>query len=106
MDPEFSRIIKQRDGVCLYGLLHKDGCRGPLDPHHIDPRGLGGPDEKENGIGLCRKHHDMAEDRRITQEELYAILALYHGYVYEGIQKWTTRFLNSEAKTWTTSTKK
>jgi hypothetical protein len=34
---------------------------------------------------------------------LFAILALYHGYKYEGVQPWTKRFIqkNSEApKLW------
>jgi hypothetical protein len=39
----------------------------------------------------------MAEDRRITKEELYAILALYHGYKYPGIQPWTKRFLEAKS---------
>ena len=84
---------RARDGVCLYGLLHKDGCKGPLDGHHITAVGEGGDDVITNIISLCRWHHGMAEDRRITKDELYSILARYHGYRYEGILPWTKRFL-------------
>jgi len=99
VDTTATAQARARDGVCLYGLLHKDGCIDLLDGHHIEARGEGGDDVLENIISLCRKHHNMAEDRRITKEELYAILALYHGYTYPGIQPWTERFIkkNSEA---------
>jgi predicted restriction endonuclease len=83
--------------------LHKDGCSGGLDGHHITEVGEGGDDVIENIISLCRWHHGLAQEYRITKEELYAILALYHGYKYEGIQPWTTRFIkkNLEApKLW------
>jgi hypothetical protein len=73
----------------------EDGCRGCLDGHHIKARGEGGDDVVENIISLCRWHHNLAEDRRISKEELFAILALYHGYQYEGIQPWTERFLKN-----------
>jgi hypothetical protein len=66
--------------------------------------GAGGDDVIENIITLCRfKHHRMAQEYLIEREELLAILALYHGYKYDGIQPWTERFIkkNSEApKLW------
>ena len=58
-------------------------CRYPgcdkstgLDPHHIRSRSLGGDESLENGITLCRFHHDRAENgffntvvgRRITAQ--------------------------------------
>ena len=89
--------VRARDGVCLYGLLHKDGCQGGLDGHHIQGVGEGGDDVITNIITLCRWHHTLAELFQITKEELFSILALYHGYQYEGIQPWTTRFLQPEA---------
>jgi 5-methylcytosine-specific restriction endonuclease McrA len=72
----YSRVI-ERDGCCLYGLIHKDGCKGGLDPHHIVPRGRGGSDVLENGITLCRKHHDMAHRHEISIEELRRIRAMF-----------------------------
>ncbi|HLO27897.1 MAG TPA: HNH endonuclease [Anaerolineales bacterium] len=89
VDSQATALARRRDGVCLYGLLHKDGCKGCLDGHHIEARGEGGDDVIENIISLCRWHHGMAEDRRISKEELKAILALYHRYHYEGIKPWT-----------------
>ena len=82
----------------MYGLLHKDGCKGGLDGHHIKGVGEGGDDVVENIISLCRWHHTKAELALITKEELFAILTLYHGYVYEGIVAWTKRFLQPEAQ--------
>lgn len=75
-------VVRGRDGVCLYGLLKQDGCYGPLDPHHIINVGAGGNDVEENLITLCRKHHDMAQAKRIPAEELRAILTRFHGYRY------------------------
>ena len=102
--PKHKRIVqhditaqaRQRDGVCLYGLLHKDGCIGGLDGHHIEGRGEGGDDVLENIVSLCRYHHGEAEAHRITKRELKAILTLYHGYQYPGIKAWTpTEFMEA-----------
>jgi len=35
------------------------------DPAHIIPRGHGGDDIEENGIPLCRKHHDHWDQHKI-----------------------------------------
>ncbi len=77
------RVRTKRDGRCLYGLIHKDGCSGGLDAHHIIPEGVGGPDEDENLISLCRKHHSLAEARIITPEVLQHILSHFFGYQYD-----------------------
>src|SRR5512147_1260894 len=91
VDSTVTQQARERDGVCLYGLLHKDGCWNVLDGHHMDPVGTGGDDVIENVISLCRKHHTMAEDRRITKRELQAIMTLYHGYKYPGVVAWTRK---------------
>ena len=77
------RVRTKRDGACLYGLIHKDGCSGGLDAHHIIPEGVGGPDVEENLISLCRKHHNLAEARLITPEVLQQILSYFFGYQYD-----------------------
>ncbi len=77
------RVRTKRDGVCLYGLIHKDGCSGGLDAHHIIPEGIGGPDVDENLISLCRKHHNLAEARIIPSEVLQRILSHFFGYQYD-----------------------
>jgi 5-methylcytosine-specific restriction endonuclease McrA len=84
VDPSAKRRVRtKRDGVCLYGLIHKDGCSGGLDAHHIIPEGVGGPDVDENLISLCRKHHNLAEARIITPEVLQQILSHLFGYQYD-----------------------
>lgn len=38
-------------------------CGGrPADPHHINTRGSGGPDESWNIMRLCRLHHRQFHD--------------------------------------------
>jgi 5-methylcytosine-specific restriction endonuclease McrA len=73
-------VVEKRDGMCLYGLFRKDGCKGPLDPHHIVFKSAGGVDEKENLITLCRRHHNMAQARRISETELFDILTRLYQY--------------------------
>lgn len=77
---------RRRDGVCVYGLLVRDGCSFGLDGHHIKTRGSGGDDVPENIITLCRKHHDLAPgiDPKIFQ----SILSHFYGYKYEGVEPW------------------
>jgi 5-methylcytosine-specific restriction endonuclease McrA len=73
-------VVEQRDGICLYGLFRKDGCSGPLDPHHIVFKSAGGEDEKENLITLCRKHHRLAQANAIPKAELFDILTRLYQY--------------------------
>lgn len=80
VDKRITAKARARDGACLYGLWHKDGCSGGLDGHHIIPVGVGGPDTLENVITLCRWHHTLAEARRIEADELRRLLYHYHGY--------------------------
>ena len=90
-DSKITQLARNRDGYCLYGLLHKDGCSDGLDGHHIKTRGSGGDDVLENIISLCRMHHDMAGAYKIEPEELLSILTLFHGYVYENINPWSAK---------------
>ncbi len=77
-------VRKQRDGqICLYGIIQKDGCNGPLSIHHIKTRGAGGSDVPENLITLCQKHHDLAQRYRISVKDLQAILTRFFNYQYE-----------------------
>jgi hypothetical protein len=81
-DPDFHKKIIGRDGVCLYGLHEREDCSGGLDPHHIKTRGSGGGDTLENGITLCRRHHNLAQSNVIPSSKLRAILSEYYGYHY------------------------
>ena len=80
-DKDFNAQIRHRDKVCLVGLFRKDGsCSEGLDCHHIETRGSGGDDTKENGITLCRHHHNEAGAYIIPPSELHKILSYYYGY--------------------------
>ena len=85
VDSQVTEKARARDGVCLYGIWHKDGCKGILDGHHIIPVGVGGPDVIENVITLCRWHHTLAEARKIEPDEFRRLLSLYHGYKYDDL---------------------
>lgn len=74
--------MRQRDGVCLAGLILKDGCSTDIDVHHIASRGSGGDDTLENMICLCRRHHNQAHAGLVTRGKLRAILHLYWNYGY------------------------
>ncbi len=56
---EFAKIkrkIFDRDSwECIFKENHT--CGGMLDIHHIEPRSLGGGNEKENLITVCRSYH-------------------------------------------------
>lgn len=77
VDKSFYRTVIERDGACLWGLIAQDGCEGGLDAHHIVFRGRGGDDIPENGITLCRKHHTMAHQHKITPEQLQEVRDQY-----------------------------
>jgi hypothetical protein len=80
---QVTKKARTRDGVCLYGIWHKDGCQGGLEGHHIIPVGVGGPDVIENVITLCSWHHKLAEARKIDPDEFRTLLSRYHGYRYD-----------------------
>ncbi len=80
--PFVVEAARWRDGVCLAGLLLKDGCVPGFDVHHIDTRGSGGDDVPRNLICLCRKHHSAAHAGRITKGALRAVLQRFFGYDY------------------------
>ena len=78
----FNTQIRHRDRFCLVGLFLKDGtCSEGLDCHHIVTRGSGGDDVEENGITLCRYHHN--EVGRLGVKFLRSILSYYYGFVYQ-----------------------
>lgn len=49
-------------------------CHGRIDPHHIIPRGRGGPTTMENLVSLCRAHHDWV-DANMELAEAVGLLA-------------------------------
>lgn len=49
-------------------------CRGPLDVHHVIPRGLGGGKDYGVYATLCRAHHEWVEQHRAAARELGLLL--------------------------------
>ena len=48
--------------TCEFGFLEGGDHWGPLDVHHITPRGSGGTSEDTSPlVTLCRKHHQDDE---------------------------------------------
>ena len=43
------------------------------DVHHVNYRSLGGSDDVENLMGLCRYHHDLAHSGALGAEHLQEI---------------------------------
>jgi hypothetical protein len=82
VSPEIVRRVRLRDGICLAGLVMKDGCSWGVDVHHISSRGSGGDDTLENLICLCRRHHNKAHAGELSRGRLRAILHLYWSYIY------------------------
>ncbi len=50
-------------------------CTAPAaDVHHITPKSLGGSDEPENLVGLCRTNHTRAAIGELTAGYLYSLV--------------------------------
>jgi hypothetical protein len=81
---DFNAQIRHRDKVCLVGLFRRDGsCSEGVDCHHVETRGSGGDDVEENGITLCRRHHNAAHSGEIKSGELHRILNFYYDFHFE-----------------------
>ena len=78
-------VKSRRDGGCMVGIYYPDfgPCCEGFDAHHITSRGAGGDDVKENLISLCRVHHNMVHNGKISKRQLRTILECYYGYNYE-----------------------
>jgi len=86
---EWSRQVRERDGnQCLFPRVEATflgPCKGRIDPHHIAPRGRR-PDKKydvDNGICLCRLHHNWVHDNPIHG----GILGLLSSETYEAVRR-------------------
>lgn len=61
-----------------FGINHE--CSGPIDPHHVIPKGggkVGSKVDDRRCVPLCRKHHDEAQSGRDNFEAKYGILFEY-----------------------------
>lgn len=51
--------------VCILKDVAPGKCWGPLDAHHIEPRGSGGSKADTSPLAsLCRYHHGFTEEHR------------------------------------------
>jgi 5-methylcytosine-specific restriction endonuclease McrA len=80
VDKSVYEKVMERDGTCLWGMIHHDGCSGRLHMHHIKFRGRGGDDTMGNLITLCARHHQQAHDHLIAPEELTECLEEWMEY--------------------------
>lgn len=95
-----AQTVRDRDGICLYGLVFKDGCFEGYDVAHIHSWGGHGQesDVLENMLCLCRKHHRLHEDGFISDITLQLVLYNFHGYGPEGALLWYLEHIRDIAK--------
>ncbi len=73
--------IREEQSTCLIGMSKKYGmCWGEHDMHHIDTKGSGGGDLRDNLIRLCRHHHQMAHNGKIPKSKLFESLQWFNEY--------------------------
>ena len=68
--------------VGLYYSGEYGACTQGADAHHIQHKGAGGGDTKENLITLCRVHHNKVHNGNISREKLRMILKHWYSYEY------------------------
>ncbi len=51
-------------------------CGGPIDPHHVDGKGMGGARCRDDRtVPLCRVHHDATHAAGLNPDGLMSMLA-------------------------------
>ena len=87
--PKFARVRNQQtieDAKLDYCELCGKPCYGN-EPHHIIPRGAGGPDIKENLIQLCPICHTDTHGGHHSKEELFSIVGFRLGVSVDEIEE-------------------
>lgn len=65
------KIYMEYFGYGEQDMIPCEWCgRRAVDVHHIQKRSQGGKNDIENLVGLCREHHDMAEDFPVFNEKV------------------------------------
>lgn len=76
---EVQKKIRIKDGISFAQVKkpYCEYCGVPTseEPHHVESRGSGGPDIKENGIQLCITCHTKAHTGEIKKPVLFLIIA-------------------------------
>lgn len=75
---KYTKNYMESMGFDVGDFIPCEVCGAPaVDIHHITPRSLGGSDEPENLIALCRTKeacHDRAASGELTRDYLYGIV--------------------------------
>ena len=85
------RTVSIRSDLRAEAMLRDIGCRwptfepanyheGPLEMCHIVQSSQGGPDTLENVVMLCKRHHDIL-DNRVAKGRRAAILDVVRGFL-------------------------
>lgn len=61
-------VMVQQKNICA--MCKKVTKDNEFTLHHIIPRAEGGKDELDNLIGLCNPCHDIAEEKKLSREEI------------------------------------
>ena len=86
VNPAAIERARQRAG----GRCEWCGRRAQIEVHHIIPRGMGGArrlDVDWAMIGLCREHHDAAQQYRIPRRALLARTVYLTGALWEDVER-------------------
>lgn len=70
--------IKDKKVITAERKPYCEVCGAPAygEPHHIEPRGSGGPDIRENLIQLCwRCHYEKVPAGKLSKDYLFEIVA-------------------------------
>lgn len=59
---KISKQILKRDKQCRGRDMVGRCTKESVDAHHIVPKWDGGKDTKENGVGLCKRNHAIADN--------------------------------------------
>jgi 5-methylcytosine-specific restriction endonuclease McrA len=60
---EFRKKIIKRDKTCRGSDVFGARCiKEIVDIHHVVPKKKGGEDTEENCVGLCKRHHLIADN--------------------------------------------
>ena len=80
---KYKRVYLDHFGYGEQDFIPCEACQNEaVDVHHINGRGEG-KDIISNLMALCRKHHKMAHDEKVSKSELQLI----HNYFLQGTRQ-------------------
>ena len=88
MFPKHKRIINRKMiQACRKNRCEYCGTVTNIEPHHINTRGSGGGDIKENLIQLCTQCHINAHSGVLNKEECMEVVAVREGLSVDAVYK-------------------